>query len=124
MVLEPAPDRSGPYGQLKANRGENGFSGRRFLSVRPGLSRRPTQAGGLEEAAPLQEIPMPKMKSNKSAAKRFGATALGKVKRNRAFARHNLTSKTTQKKRLLRTPTTLSRTSLKSVRKLLPYLGV
>jgi len=39
---------------------------------------------------------MPKMKSNRSAAKRFRLTATGKVRRNQAFARHILTKKVTE----------------------------
>ena len=36
---------------------------------------------------------MPKMKSKRSAAKRFSFTGSGKVKRNHAFHRHNMTHK-------------------------------
>jgi len=45
---------------------------------------------------------MPKMKSSRSAAKRFRLTATGKVRRNQAFARHILTKKTRKRKRRLR----------------------
>ncbi|MDR0354921.1 MAG: 50S ribosomal protein L35 [Deltaproteobacteria bacterium] len=67
---------------------------------------------------------MPKMKSNRAAAKRFKATATGKIKRNRAYARHILTTKTTKQKRGLRAPATVDSSNAKSVKKLLPYLGV
>ncbi|MDR3134840.1 MAG: 50S ribosomal protein L35 [Deltaproteobacteria bacterium] len=67
---------------------------------------------------------MPKMKSNRSAAKRFKATGNGKVKRNKAYARHILTTKTTKQKRGLRTPTTVDKANIKSIKKLLPYLGL
>ncbi|HVY39487.1 MAG TPA: 50S ribosomal protein L35, partial [Polyangia bacterium] len=43
-----------------------------------------------------------KMKSNSSAKKRFKLTAKGRVKRKKAYLRHNLTSKTTAAKRRLR----------------------
>ncbi|HYE94713.1 MAG TPA: 50S ribosomal protein L35 [Rubricoccaceae bacterium] len=44
---------------------------------------------------------MPKMKSNSGAKKRFTLTGTGRVRRNRAFARHILTKKSpTQKRRL------------------------
>jgi large subunit ribosomal protein L35 len=67
---------------------------------------------------------MPKMKSNRGAAKRFKATASGKVKRSRAYARHILTSKTTKQKRGLRSPATVDSSNIKSIKKLLPYLGI
>jgi large subunit ribosomal protein L35 len=45
---------------------------------------------------------MPKMKTNRSAAKRFKITGSGKVKRMRAFKSHILTKKTQKRKRRLR----------------------
>ena len=39
---------------------------------------------------------MPKMKTSRAAAKRFKATATGKLKRNKAYKRHILTKKTTK----------------------------
>ena len=67
---------------------------------------------------------MPKMKSNRGAAKRFKATATGKVKRSKAYARHMLTSsKTTKQKRHLRHATMVDASNVGSIQKLLPYLG-
>lgn len=66
---------------------------------------------------------MPKMKSNRGAAKRFKATATGRVKRSKAYARHILTSKSTKQKRGLRSATTVDAANLGSIQKLLPYLG-
>ncbi|MDR1164917.1 MAG: 50S ribosomal protein L35 [Deltaproteobacteria bacterium] len=66
---------------------------------------------------------MPKMKSNRAAHKRFGATALGKIRRNKAYARHILTTKTTKQKRGLRSRSLVDKANAKSIRKLLPYLG-
>ncbi len=65
---------------------------------------------------------MPKLKTNRGAAKRFKKTGTGKVKVKRAFARHILTSKAANRKRHLRTPKHLDRTNLKAVKKLIPYL--
>jgi len=48
---------------------------------------------------------MPKMKTNRSAAKRFRLTGRGKVRRNQAFTRHILTKKTRKRKRQLRSTT-------------------
>ena len=47
---------------------------------------------------------MPKMKTSKSAAKRFKATGTGKLKRSKAYKSHILTKKTTKRKRNLRKP--------------------
>ena len=67
---------------------------------------------------------MPKMKTNRGAAKRFKATAGGKIKRSRAFARHILTTKTTKQKRGLRRPASASSADAGALKKLLPYLGL
>ena len=45
---------------------------------------------------------MPKMKSNRGAAKRFRVTKSGKVKRHSSHASHILTKKSTKRKRNLR----------------------
>ena len=45
---------------------------------------------------------MPKIKTNRAAAKRFKATGTGKLKRNKAYRRHILTKKTTKNKRNLK----------------------
>jgi large subunit ribosomal protein L35 len=66
---------------------------------------------------------MPKMKTNRAAAKRFKITAGGKVKRSKAYARHILTTKTTKQKRGLRQAGTVDAANLGAVRRLLPYLG-
>lgn len=47
---------------------------------------------------------MPKVKTNRSAAKRFKITGKGKVKRMRAFKSHILTKKSAKRKRRLRKP--------------------
>jgi large subunit ribosomal protein L35 len=45
---------------------------------------------------------MPKMKTNKSVAKRFRVTGTGKIKRNKANKRHLLSGRTSKRKRQLR----------------------
>ncbi len=45
---------------------------------------------------------MPKMKTNKSVAKRFKVTGSGKVTHGRAYRRHILTKKSPDQKRRLR----------------------
>ncbi len=64
---------------------------------------------------------MPKMKTKKSAAKRFKVQGSGGIKRSRAFLRHILTKKTTKRKRQLRGTTQVHDTNLRAVRAMLPY---
>jgi large subunit ribosomal protein L35 len=64
---------------------------------------------------------MPKMKTKKSAAKRFEVRASGSIKRGQAMKRHILTKKTTKSKRHLRGTVTLNASDTKSVRRMLPY---
>jgi large subunit ribosomal protein L35 len=45
---------------------------------------------------------MPKMKTHRGAAKRFKTTGTGKVRRSKAYKSHNLTKKTSKRKRRLR----------------------
>ncbi|NIA29167.1 MAG: 50S ribosomal protein L35 [Calditrichaeota bacterium] len=45
---------------------------------------------------------MPKMKSNRAAAKRFRVTGSGRVRRYKAYASHILTKKSAKRKRNLR----------------------
>ena len=59
---------------------------------------------------------MPKMKSNRGAAKTFRKTAKGKIKRFKAYKSHILTSKTTKRKRNLRKPTLVSKADAKRVK--------
>lgn len=65
---------------------------------------------------------MPKMKSNRGAAKRFTATARGKIRRSKAFTSHILTKKSTKRKRKLRQRTLVDAADMKAVRRMLPYL--
>ena len=65
---------------------------------------------------------MPKLKTNRAAAKRFKKTGTGKLKRNKAYKRHILTKKTTKKKRDLRKATMTDATNSKVMKKILPYL--
>ncbi len=63
---------------------------------------------------------MPKIKTNRSAAKRFKKTATGKIVYNRAGKSHLLTKKDRKRKRNLRKKAVLSSANEKSIRKLLP----
>lgn len=59
---------------------------------------------------------MAKMKSNSGAAKRFRKTGSGKVKRNKAYKSHILTSKSTKRKRGLRKSTLVSEAEQKRIK--------
>ena len=65
---------------------------------------------------------MPKIKTNRAAAKRFKKTGTGKLKRMKAYKSHILTKKTTKKKRELRKATIVDTTNVKNMKKILPYL--
>ena len=64
---------------------------------------------------------MPKLKTNRGAAKRFKKTATGKVKAKRAFARHILTSKTRSRKRRLRQSQEADSANSGALKQMLPY---
>jgi large subunit ribosomal protein L35 len=64
---------------------------------------------------------MPKMKTKKSAQKRFTVQGSGGIKRSRANLRHILTKKDTKRKRHLRGTTQIDATNRDSVRAMLPY---
>jgi large subunit ribosomal protein L35 len=64
---------------------------------------------------------MPKLKTKKSAAKRFRMTGSGGVKRSRAFLRHILTKKSTKRKRHLRGTTSVHESDKRAVKVMLPY---
>ena len=62
---------------------------------------------------------MPKMKSNRGAAKTFRKTASGKVKRSKAYKSHILTTKSTKRKRGLRKSTLVSASEEKRIKRLI-----
>ncbi len=65
---------------------------------------------------------MPKLKTNRGAAKRFKKTATGKVRRRKAFASHLLTKKSTKRKRNLKTSVFVDKTNSKAIRRMIPYV--
>jgi large subunit ribosomal protein L35 len=65
---------------------------------------------------------MPKMKTNRGAAKRFKKTGTGKIKRRKGYLRHNLTAKTRKQKRNLRQGAVVDATNERAIARLLPYL--
>ncbi len=63
---------------------------------------------------------MPKIKTNRAAAKRFKKTGTGKYKFRKSHASHILTKKTTKRKRSLRLDQIIDKSDLREVRRLLP----
>ena len=65
---------------------------------------------------------MPKMKTNRGAAKRFKKTGSGKIKRSKAFTSHILTKKSTKRKRGLRQGDLVDASDSKNIKRILPYI--
>ena len=64
---------------------------------------------------------MPKIKTNRAAAKRFKTTGSGKIARNKAYSSHILTKKSTKRKRNLRKSSLVDSTNFRQVSRLIPY---
>jgi len=64
---------------------------------------------------------MPKIKTNKGAAKRFRKSGTGKIVRNKAYSSHILTTKSTKRKRNLRKSTIMAPGDAKRMKVMLPY---
>jgi large subunit ribosomal protein L35 len=63
---------------------------------------------------------MPKLKTNRGAAKRFKRTASG-FKCNASHRRHILTKKSTKRKRQLRSPNRLHQADVRAAQRMIPY---
>lgn len=63
---------------------------------------------------------MPKIKTNRAAAKRFRKTGTGKLVYKKSHANHILTKKTTKRKRSLRQSRIVDKTNRKLIHLLLP----
>ena len=64
---------------------------------------------------------MPKMKTNRGAAKRFRRTGSGGLKRGQSFRRHILTKKSSKRKRHLRDAKEVHDHDIKMINRLIPY---
>ena len=64
---------------------------------------------------------MPKVKTHRGAAKRFGKTGSGKIRRRHAFANHILTKKSSKRKRNFRRAAIMDRGDAARVQQLIPY---
>ena len=63
---------------------------------------------------------MPKMKTQRGAAKRFKRTASGKIKRFKAYRTHILTKMSPKRKRQLRKSTVISKADARRIGRMLP----
>jgi large subunit ribosomal protein L35 len=64
---------------------------------------------------------MPKIKSNRGAAKRFSKSASGKFKHRQSHRSHILTKKSTKRKRHLRSIIAIHDSDQRAVARMLPY---
>lgn len=64
---------------------------------------------------------MPKIKTSRSAAKRFSVTGSGKFRRRRQNLRHILTKKDAKRRARLGKGTLVDSANLKAVKRLMPY---
>ena len=65
---------------------------------------------------------MPKIKTNRSAAKRFKVNGTCNLKRNKDYKSHILKKKSTKTKRNLRQPAITDATNVSNMKKIMPYL--
>ncbi|WP_340677384.1 50S ribosomal protein L35 [Paraglaciecola sp.] len=65
---------------------------------------------------------MPKMKSNRGAAKRFRKTASGRFKCKQSHLRHILTKKSSKRKRHLRGKKLVHSSDTALIQRMLPYV--
>ncbi len=65
---------------------------------------------------------MPKMKTNRAAAKRFRVTGSGKVKHKKAYARHHAWAKNRKQKRQLRQANISTAVQGYKIKVLIPYV--
>ncbi len=63
---------------------------------------------------------MPKIKTNRAAAKRFRKTGTGKIVYRKSCANHILTKKTTKRKRTLRQAHLIANSDRREIKLLLP----
>ena len=69
-----------------------------------------------------KEYEMPKIRTNRAAAKRFKKTGTGKIVRAKAFKSHILTKKSPKRKRALRQSTVVDAINVGALKRMMPYL--
>ena len=68
-----------------------------------------------------KEPPVPKMKTNRAAAKRFRVTGSGRVRRSKAGGNHGMQEKSRKRLRRLRQNDMVSKSFEKRIKIMLPY---
>ena len=68
-----------------------------------------------------KEPPVPKMKTNRAAAKRFRVSASGRVRRSKAGGNHGMQEKSRKRLRRLRQNDMVSKSFQKRIKLMLPY---
>ena len=83
----------------------------------------PRRAGsGRWERKPSHlEAPMPKMKTNRAAAKRFRVTGSGRIRRSKAGCNHMMQEKSRKRLRRLRKNDMVDKSFQKRIKLMLPY---
>ena len=64
---------------------------------------------------------MPKLRTNRGAAKRFAKTGSGRFKRRQSHKNHILTKKSSKRKRHLRPTAMISDSDVRAIRQMMPY---
>jgi len=64
---------------------------------------------------------MPKMKTNRGAAKRFRVKGTGKIAFSKSNTNHILTKKSSKRKRMLRKSALVDKTNRAMMKRLIPY---
>jgi large subunit ribosomal protein L35 len=67
---------------------------------------------------------MPKIKTNKQAAKKVRVSASGRIKRAQAYTSHNTAKKTPKRRRQLRGTVAVDDANKSALARMLPYNGV
>jgi len=65
---------------------------------------------------------VPKLKTNRGAAKRFKRTASGRIQHRQSYKSHILTKKSAKRKRHLRSNILIDASDEKAVKRMIPYL--
>jgi large subunit ribosomal protein L35 len=110
FAVDRRADSDDPLGSSTTSRQGHGWKARSLIAA---LASHENQNG---------VATMPKIKTNRAAAKRFRKTATGKFKAGHAFKSHILTKKATKRKRGLRAPNHVHESDTKRVARMLPYV--
>jgi large subunit ribosomal protein L35 len=90
------------------------------ILLTPSVLRNPEGDCVSPQRIPLGDTDMPKIKTNRSAAKRFKKTGTGNFTYHKSFGSHILSTKSRKRKRSLRKSPLVDSTNLKAVKLLLP----